>query len=175
MFNIQIIQAQIQYWGDVLEEPQSYNDETVGTAPDQLAFWREQLEKAQKKQKVQNTILNLTRHNPTPEQIAEGVIELFPEYKKTVVELLTFSSLPTQEEITRRADKIAQVAIELGATKVMIGGAPYLMCQLENALKERGIEPFYSFTGSVVVETANPETGEVTKTSVFKHLGFVPA
>lgn len=51
MFNIQIIQAQIQYWGDVLEEPQSYNDETVGTAPDQLAFWREQLEKAQKKTK----------------------------------------------------------------------------------------------------------------------------
>lgn len=79
MFNIQFIKGQIQFWEDVLEEPQSYNDETVGAAADKLVFWREQLEKAQKKQKVQNAILNLTRHNPTPEQIADGVIELFPE------------------------------------------------------------------------------------------------
>lgn len=94
-------------------------------------------------------MLNLTQHNPTPEQTEQGVIALLPEHKQVVGNLLTFHTLPTSEEIADRAQQIAKIAAELGATKAMIGGAPYLMGALEKALKERNIAPFYSFTERV--------------------------
>ena len=58
--------------------------------------------------------------------------------------------------------------------KAMIGGAPYLMAELEKELWHLGIEPVYAFTRRESVETVG-ENGEVTKTAVFKHAGFVSA
>ena len=58
--------------------------------------------------------------------------------------------------------------------KCMIGGAPYLMAELEKELWHRGIEPVYSFSTRQSVESTDAE-GNVTKTSVFKHIGFVSA
>ena len=58
--------------------------------------------------------------------------------------------------------------------KAMIGGAPYLMSELEKELWYRGIEPVYSFSRRESVESTDAE-GNVTKTSVFKHIGFVSA
>ena len=58
--------------------------------------------------------------------------------------------------------------------KAMIGGAPYLMSELEKELWHLGIEPVYAFTKRESVETVG-ENGEVTKTAVFKHAGFVSA
>ena len=58
--------------------------------------------------------------------------------------------------------------------KAMIGGAPYLMAELEKELWYRGIEPVYAFTKRESVETTD-ENGNVTKTAVFKHAGFVSA
>ena len=58
--------------------------------------------------------------------------------------------------------------------KAMIGGAPYLMAELEKELWHLGIEPVYAFSRRESVETVG-ENGEVTKTAVFKHIGFVSA
>lgn len=112
-------------------------------------------------------ILNLTQHVGTPEQ---GVYD--EVLKPILVEQLTFTTLPSSEEIKKRAENLAEIASLLGYEKAMIGGAPYLMSELEKSLKARGIQPLYSFTERVSVETKSP-TGEVTKTSVFKHIGWV--
>ncbi len=58
--------------------------------------------------------------------------------------------------------------------KAMIGGAPYLMAELEKELWHLGIEPVYAFTKRESVESVD-ENGNVTKTAVFKHAGFVSA
>ena len=115
-------------------------------------------------------ILNLTQHQATEAQASEGVYE--PRNKATVQQLLTFEDLPTKEDIKARAEALAIIAEAEGATSVMVGGAPYLMGALENALKERGIKPLYAFSVRESVEEHLP-TGEVIKKNVFKHLGFV--
>ena len=116
------------------------------------------------------SILNLTQHNSTAEQAAEGVFE--PQNKVDVQQLLTFETLPEREEIIARAEALVKIAEEEGAHSAMVGGAPYLMGALENALKERGIQPLYAFSVRESVEEHLP-TGEVIKKNVFRHLGFV--
>jgi len=106
----------------------------------------------------------------TPEQVVQGVIE--PENKEYIQKFLTFDSLPTREEINDRAHLLATYANHTDCTHAMIGGAPYLMSALENALTFQGITPMYSFTERVSVETVQPD-GTVKKTAVFKHIGFV--
>lgn len=53
----------------------------------------------------------------------------------------------------------------------MIGGAPYLMILLHDALVGRDIQPLYAFSERVSVE--KEEGGKIIKISVFKHVGFV--
>ena len=87
-------------------------------------------------------ILNLTQHNATPEQEAQLVVE--PRMCKAEIQkLLTFDEIPTKEEIDARAKELARIAAseasmyagdtdnEVWITRVMIGGAPYLMGALE--------------------------------------------
>lgn len=114
-------------------------------------------------------ILNLTQHASTPEQ---GVTE--PENKEGVRALLTFEGLPSKEEVSARAEALAEIAEAEFASAAMIGGAPYLMALLETALRARGIAPLYAFSERRSVETTLP-SGEVEKRSVFCHLGFYDA
>lgn len=125
-------------------------------------------------------IVNLTQHEATEEQLAEGVFEPEVEFKEELKrDLLTFEEIPSKEEISRRAERIAWIAeLELGMDplrihkrEAMIGGAPYLMSALEKALKEKGITPIYAFSRRESVE--KEIDGKVVKTQVFKHLGFV--
>ena len=116
-------------------------------------------------------IVNLTQHNPTAEQGAAGVFNAADDVAVVKAALL-FTTLPSVEEISSRAQTLAQIAKESGAEAALIGGAPYLMGALETALKAVGVKPLYSFTERVSVETTN-EAGEVVKTNVFKHIGFV--
>ena len=117
-------------------------------------------------------ILNLTQHPASPEQVAQGVFE--PKNKTKVQRALTFNSLPTKEEIVSRAKELADIAKEHNVSKVMIGGAPYLMSALETAMHEANITPLYAFAERDVVEATQPD-GSVIKKSVFKHVGFVEA
>lgn len=121
-------------------------------------------------------ILNLTQHEATPEQVSAGVVTS-PADEAGIRALLTFKNLPTREEIQYRAISLAAIAAnffkgEDGAA--LIGGAPYLMAPLERELHHRGIVPLYSFSERVSEERTTP-SGEVVKTNVFKHVGFVEA
>jgi hypothetical protein len=136
-------------------------------------------------------ILNLTQHDPTPEQLEAGVTcgdiandaELL-EFRK----LLTFDTLPTPTEVRQRAQQIAAYAaktstlVDYGGDsglcvneplqRAMIGGAPFLMAPLEDALRRVGIVPLYAFSIRESAEQVQPD-GSVRKTAVFRHVGFV--
>ena len=124
-------------------------------------------------------ILNFTQHTLTKEQIESLVREGFnlenveieaPQYLKNC---LTFTECPSREELQFRARALADYAKnQCEATDVIVGGAPYFMGALETALEARGIKPRYAFTERVVEETVNPD-GTTTKTSVFRHSGWV--
>ena len=117
-------------------------------------------------------IVNLTQHVATLDQEDQGVYNLSAERKAVLQGLLTFDQLPNKVEVKQRAAAIA--ALCSSTSHAMIGGAPYLMGALENALKKQGVTPLYAFTARVSVETVNLD-GTVTKTNVFKHIGFVEA
>jgi hypothetical protein len=116
-------------------------------------------------------ILNLTQHKATVDQIDAGVVDLTgsaAEYIKTV---LTFESIPSSGELSNRAHELARTAYDLGYTRAMIGGAPFFMSMLEKKLKDKGILPLYAFSTRVSAEITLD--GVTTKTSSFKHVGFV--
>lgn len=66
-------------------------------------------------------ILNLTQHQATSEQVEQGVINL--EDSSDLKNLLTFNTLPSQDELIQSAMAITKIALDYGAKKVMIGGA----------------------------------------------------
>ena len=128
-------------------------------------------------------ILNLTQHNTTDEQAAQLVVA--PRMTKVKIQkLLTFEEIPTREEIEARAKELARIATSeasmyagdtdnrIWITRVMIGGAPYLMGALERALRECGFTPVYAFSRRESEEIPQPD-GSVKKIQVFRHAGFV--
>lgn len=116
------------------------------------------------------SILNLTQHAATPDQVSAGVVE--PSDKKAVGSLLTFHSAPDKGELSRRSDSLTAMAVNAGVTTAMIGGAPYLMAPLEKALKAAGIMPVYSFSERRSSEQTQPD-GSVQKVNIFVHTGWV--
>lgn len=119
-------------------------------------------------------IINLTQHISTPEQLEEGVVDLPEDSRAKLQKLLTFDRRPQGSLIAARAADIADIAVKYGATHAMIGGAPFLMAQMEAALKIQGVQPLYSFTQRVTEEHVQPD-GTVKKVAIFKHEGFVSA
>ena len=128
-------------------------------------------------------ILNLTQHTATQEQKAQLVVE--PRMcKDKIRELLTFEEIPSKEEIEARASELARIAASeasfyagetdnrIWITRVLIGGAPYLMSALEKALRESGFTPVYAFSKRESEEIPQPD-GSVRKIAVFRHIGFV--
>lgn len=127
-------------------------------------------------------IVNLTQHQATPEQIAQGVVDL-PAAERAVLQLLlTFGELPTAVEVSARAAEIAELAAHNGLSgdegdspmpeAAMIGGAPFLMGALERALKIVGIPAVYAFSVRESVDQPQPD-GSVRKVAIFRHAGFV--
>jgi hypothetical protein len=55
---------------------------------------------------------------------------------------------------------------------VLIGGAPFFMSHLENALRSFRVRFCYAFSTRVAEEQMQPD-GSVRKTHVFKHVGFI--
>jgi len=123
-------------------------------------------------------ILNLTQHASTPEQQAQGVIDLPADQRQELQGLLTFDVLPTSWDIDERAKAIAAMALSIdmerdqGPISAMIGGAPFLMSPLEGALEDVGVQPLYAFSVRESVEQVQPD-GTVRKVNVFRHQGFV--
>lgn len=117
-------------------------------------------------------LINLTQHSLTAEQLKDAV-EVGNDVRDEVIELITFNGLPTAGEIKGNASRLAEICRDMRASHAVIGGAPYFMGPLEQALRKAGIVPLYAFTERVAVEVTNPETGEVTKTSKFNFAGWI--
>lgn len=128
-------------------------------------------------------IVNLTQHPPTPEQIADGVRSMAVDERAALRGALTFDELPSAEEISARAEFIANLAVCNGLGEdgddpfpdaAMIGGAPYLMSALERELTVIGIKPVYAFS---IRESQEVDIGDgvIEKRAVFRHAGFVDA
>lgn len=120
-------------------------------------------------------ILNLTQHPATPEQIAQGVVDLSGDDLAALKMLLNFEELPEADDLPRRAIEVAEIAIRATrgvVSECMIGGAPFFMRALEQALLMAGFRPVYAFSRRVVEETHQPD-GTVRKVAVFRHDGFV--
>lgn len=138
--------------------------------------------------------LNLTQHAATPDQHAAGVFDLPADVRSALQDLLTFVTLPSEQEILEKAAMIAALAAlhasaedraDEGGTLpaddaggfalyAMIGGAPWLMAQLSAALREQGIEPVFAFSVRKTEDQVQAD-GSIRKTSVFRHGGFVPS
>lgn len=128
---------------------------------------------------MKEQILNLTQHDPTPEQVAEGVG--FPS--EGIKPLLNFTSIG--EAVRPRAVKIvARLLQEQGygsafvpyasgpcGQRVMIGGMPRLMGPLEETLLVCGFTPIYAFSERVCVEEMQDD-GKVISHRIFRHVGF---
>lgn len=130
-------------------------------------------------------ILNLTQHTATDEQRKAGVIDLPDRERQMLQVLLTFEELPTSEGLFLRAAGIIDLIEGTDwhpdqpdgesphFPNAMIGGAPFFMPVLAEALKENGIQPLYAFSQRIVEEQEDG-TGGVRKVAVFRHVGFVP-
>ena len=116
---------------------------------------------------IVSEVLNLTQHTATEEQ---GCIE--PINKGAVQSALTFDAIPSVEEMEDRASFLVKICKEANVTSAMIGGAPFFMSTLEKTLLSNGIQPLYAFSERVSEEVISAD-GTVTKTNVFKHVGFV--
>ena len=130
--------------------------------------------------------VNLTQHDTTPEQRADGVADRL--HPGLLSDLLTFDKLPSPEGIDARAEAIARHAVsvyerwEIPAgtrdydasdwPQAMIGGAPFLMAALERALIRYRICPVYAFSVRESVEAPQSD-GSVRKVAIFRHLGLV--
>jgi len=117
-------------------------------------------------------ILNLTQHAATLEQIEAGVVDLDAVKRSQLQKLLTFDAIPSAVDVMSRALGIAEMAKAENCKKAMIGGAPFLMSALEDALDAALISAVYAFSQRVSVESVSAD-GTVTKVNVFKHVGFV--
>ena len=127
-------------------------------------------------------IVNLTQHPASPEQIAAGVVDLPAGHRALLVQSLTVDALPSRSEIEARCADIAELACHNGLAddagddphpeQAMIGGAPWMMRALENALLAVGIQPVYAFSVRESFEAVQPD-GSVRKVNVFRHAGFI--
>ena len=121
--------------------------------------------------------LNLTQHNPTPEQIGDGVVE--PENKTEIQALLTIdvkellSSHSPDGILWDRAVQLAEIAAKSGHRTAMIGCMPALQPWLTEALFRAGVLPLFAVSDRVSEEKTLPD-GSVRKVNVFRHLGWVP-
>ena len=116
-------------------------------------------------------IANLTQHAASQEQLADGVVDLG---RASLTAMLTFDDLPTRVLIEQRARCIAKLAQEANATHAMIGGAPYLMAQLEIELRRLGIKPLYAFSRRESMEQVQSD-GSTRKVAVFRHAASIEA
>lgn len=146
------------------------------------------------------TIINLTQHQATEDQVAVGVVNVIGANLTELKTLLTFPAVYTTEMLKTAAEAIAKLAwIEWNAScqaaadadtrplsstddaymdywyhspkEVMIGGMPSFMRHLEDALIAKGFRVGYACTARVSVDKPDGKGG-VEKTAVFKHVGM---
>lgn len=90
-------------------------------------------------------ILNLTRNSATEKQLAAGVVDITSTHDAVRVKRsLTFTELPTQQQLIQIAKVLTEVANSYNAKTVLISGPVLLMDILEAELKLAGISAIRS-------------------------------
>ena len=127
----------------------------------------------------ENTVfINLTQHPLSNEQLDEVQqkgYEVANLPRDVVVANIEFAHLPSRREMLEKASTLAEAVKEAAGNRpavAMIGGAPFYQGILTEVLLSKGIIPCFAFSVRRSVETTN-DKGEVVKTSVFKHEGFI--
>lgn len=144
------------------------------------------------------TIINLTQHQATEDQVAQGIVDVSPENLAKLKALLTFPAIYTTSMLIDNARAIADLAwaewdknCGIAASKderplhstddayqdywyhsdkqAMIGGMPSFMKHLEQALMDKEFQVGYACTDRVSVDTPDGNGG-VRKTAIFKHV-----
>ena len=117
------------------------------------------------------SMINLTQHAATEEQIKAGVVDLPAEIRRELAAYLNFDAAQlvaagddAPDLIDYRAQAITALAAEQFATgryggdaTAMIGGAPWLMGPLERALASAGFGVAYAVSDRVSVETVQAD------------------
>lgn len=125
-------------------------------------------------------IYNLTQHSATTTQKKDGVADVDRRHIGDLKSLLDFKEMPTTEEIGRRAKLIADIAYacamdddQYGYHPVgaMIGGAPWLMPALTQALKDAGFNVYFAYSPRVSKDIIRDD-GTVEKVSTFEYQGL---
>lgn len=146
------------------------------------------------------TIINLTQHVATEDQVAAGVVNVQDNFTATLKNLLTFPATYDVYMLIVRAQAVAAIAYDswnascqaaadadtrpLSSTddaymdywyhsskECMIGGMPSFMRHLEDALIAKGFKVGYACTARVSIDVPDGNGG-VKKSSVFKHVGM---
>lgn len=115
---------------------------------------------------------NFTQHPATVDQVVQGVRDLPEDLQVQVSAHLTFTDIPSVVDLQARAALLVAMARSVKAETVMIGGAPWFTGTLERAFLRAGIRPVYGFSRREATEYQD-DHGNVVKTQVFRHLGFV--
>jgi hypothetical protein len=121
-------------------------------------------------------IANLTQHVATAAQVRAGVVDLHEYARALLGDLLTFHDVPARAQLEERADAVARLVRDVfpNCNVAMVGGAPYFMVPLVEALKRHEVTAVFSFTKRESVDTHHAD-GSVTKSAVFRHVGWVGA
>ena len=124
------------------------------------------------------TIINLTQHQPTAEQVAAGVVNLRRDLLESLNLCLNFEAQYAKEDLELSAKSIIALLFHNGSSgvgqRVMVGGMPSFMLILEKTLLQAGFRVLYAKTDRIS-EDQPQEDGTVRKISVFKHIGFYEA
>lgn len=124
------------------------------------------------------TVLNLTQLAATAEQKKAGVFDLPEDKQLLLAQLLTFDTLPATKDILDRAFQICDLARSVfGPTSrsyVMINGAAWFIAPLTAALRDRGMEPLFSFY-QWEIEEQTQRDGSIRSMMLSKHKGFIGA
>ena len=118
-------------------------------------------------------IYNLTQHKATPDQVVAGLIDAPEDIRSKLQEALTFEEMPLLGDIYDHTMRVVYLTLSWVPkySKVMIGGAPYMMSLLQNQLVQHHYVPVYAFSKRISEDQV--VDGIVKKVSTFKHEGFV--
>ena len=124
------------------------------------------------------TIINLTQHQPTAEQVAAGVVNLRRDLLESLNLCLNFEASYDKASLELSAKSIVALLFHNGSSgvgqRVMVGGMPSFMPILEKTLLQAGFRVLYAKSERVSVDQPQSD-GAVRKISVFKHIGFYEA
>ncbi|TDB44271.1 hypothetical protein [Photorhabdus luminescens] len=119
-------------------------------------------------------LVNMTAYLASDEQREMGVIDVEQHISHAIREKLSFASCPSVEEMTLRANELADIAVALcekyKADGVLVYAKTFFMHILISAISSRGIAPYVTYAPKVTVVGRE---GNINRT--YKHANLVRA